>query len=665
MWMVALLATPLLAATSEDIAHGWYLAESGRMEQAAQLAARALADNPHDLQAHRLYVWTLQEGLNEGPALQQQYETWHAEEPDNDYARITLAGLLVGINEEEGAWCEQVEALLEPLPKDTGVRYWAHRYRYAARQVCPADAVEDRQALLDLAKVTPSALGISLRLRLESGKVDEALATDLQTFYSLEPWNIAFPGNLWGDDVKGPALRGARSDALAAARHALDADKPAYAQGAFRIFQYAANDAGRVAAETRRAELDPAWSTHDRAWNGERLSLSEGGRSALERSLDRARHKATIEAAFAAIGELEPRIPPHGPLRSIYLRELGYIQYRAGDEAAAFASFEQAWQEDSTNARAANGFAYLAALRGEKLDLALVVMDSILEGTPSYDPWNVDAGIGYETWSEQLADHLGARQDTRAWILHQLGRSEEAASVLQQAMLLIREPDPILHHHLGLVLLAMGQEDAALEQIGRGLAMGPSDEPELDALARAKAEELFTGRRWAPGGLDAWVATRPHPIRTVATREGEVLVDMELTVDDKPRMLSDFEGIKVVVFWSARSAAFADSLPTWQEITKRYRKDPIHFLGLCVDERVQATNEFWQGYRLPPLLLGWAGPQGAQLAQVGMLPTAYVVDAQGTIRGQVTGPLHEGDGRVEAWLDMVLAEAWEAEQAPE
>ncbi len=665
MWMLPLLVAPLFAVTPERIAHGWYLAESGRLEQAAQLAGTALQENPNDLQAHRLYAWTLKEGLQESVALERQYRTWSEQEPENDYARVALAGLLVGNNPEEGAWCDELEALLETQPQDTGVRYWAHRYRYAARQLCPADSAEDRQALLDLAKVTPSALGFSLRLRLGEGKIDEALATDLQTFYTLEPWNLAFPGNLWADDVKGPYLRAARSDALAAARAALEADEPAYAQGAFRIFQFASNDAGRVAAETRRAELDPEWQTSDRAWNGERLSLSQGGRSELERSLDRARHKATIDSAKASLQELEPRIPPHGPLRSIYQRELAYIQYRAEDEAAAFASFEAAWQEDSTNARAANGFAYLAALRGEKLDLALVVMDSILEGTPNYDPWNADAGTSYEEWSEQLANHVGARLDTRAWILHQLGRSEEAASVLQRAMLLIREPDAILHHHLGLVLLALDREDAALEQIGRGLAMGPSDEPELDTFVRARAEQLFAERRWAPGGLDAWIATRPRPSHGEQSRVGETLVDLELTVDDKPRMLSDFEGVKVVVLWSSRSAAFIDSLPYWKEVSKRYRKDPVHFLGLCVDERSQATTEFWHGYRLPPLLLAWVGPEGARAARASGSPTVLVVDGHGVIRGQISGPLHDGDERLDGWLDAVLAEAWEAEQAPE
>jgi tetratricopeptide (TPR) repeat protein len=660
--LLTLIVASALAATPEDIAHGWYLAESGRLQQAAQLAASALAENDHDLQAHRLYIWSLKEGLQDGAALEQQYRGWYELEPDNDYARVALVGLLVGLHEEEGPWCDEVEALLKPLPKDTGILYWAHRYRYAARGLCPADSAEDRQALLDLAKVTPSALGFSLRLRMADGKVDEALASDLQTFYTLEPWNMAFPGNLWGDEVKGPALKDARAHAMDAARAALEADGPAYAQGAFRIFAQAGNDAGRVAAETRRAVLDPSWSTSDRAWNGERLSLTQGGRSALERALERARHKASIEAAQESLEALEPAIPPHGPLRSIYLREQAYIQYRAGDEDAAFANFEAAWQEDPANASAANGFAYLAALRGEKLDLALVVMDSILEQSPPYDPWLAQTGVSYDAWAARQSDQVAARLDTRAWILHQTDRTEEAASVMQRALLLMGEADPILYHHLGLILLELGQPDAALEALGRGLALGPSAEEELDALARETALELFEQHRWAYGGLDEWVDTRLPPRQAPARRDGEIMPDMAFTVDDKPRQLSDFEGLKVVVLWSARGTPFVESLPAWKVLVKRYHNDPVQFLGLCIDERPENTTEFWQGYRVPPLLLGWVGPEGAELAGIDSAPTALLVDGQGVIRGQLVGKVAADDMRLADWIDAVLAESWEVEE---
>ncbi len=663
--LLPLLVAGAMAATPEDIAHGWYLAESGRLQQAAQLAAAALAENHDDLQAHRLYIWSLKEGIQDGGALEAQYRAWVEAEPDNDVARVALVGLIAGEHRDEGPWCDEIETLLEPLPKDTGVRYWAHRYRYMARDYCPADQAEDRDALLELATITPTALGFSLRLRMAEGKVDDALAADLQTFYTLEPWNLAFAGNLWGDNAKGPALKSARASVLDAARAALEADAPAYAQGAFRIFAQAGNDAGRVAAESRRAELDPEWRTSDRAWNGERLSLTQGGRSALERNLELARHKASLDAAWDALLALEDRIPPHGPLRSIFLREQAYLRYRSGDEDAAFASFEEAWQEDPSNASAANGFAYLAALRGEKLELALVVMDSILEQAPPYDPWVTHAGTSYDAWASRQRDQVAARLDTRAWILHQLGRTEEAASVLQQSLLLTTEPDPILYHHLGLMLVELDEPDAALEALGRGLALGPSAEAKLDTEARSVAEGLFAEHRWAPGGLDAWVATRMPPRQATASRDGEVLPDLAFSVDDKPRMLSDFEGVKVVVLWSARGTPFIESLPYWKELAKRYHNDPVHFLGLCIDERPGNTTEFWEGYRLPPLLLGWVGPIGAKAAGIEAAPTALLVDRNGVIRGQLVGQVAEGDPRLAEWIDAALAESWNAEDSEE
>ncbi len=649
-----LLVASSFAATSADIAQGWYLAESGRMEQAARLAVSSLNGNPNDLAAHRLYTWSLMEGLQDRQALEEQYRAWRAAQPDSDTARTALAGLLLDGHSEEGTWCDELEGLLEPLPNDSGTRYWALRYRYAARQICPADPTEDRQALVELAKVTPTALGFALRLRLQQGRVDQALADDLDTFYDLEPWNMAFPGNLWGDDVKGPALKQARAAAIEAAFEALKADSPAYAQSAFRVFKNAANDPGRVAAEVRRAELDPEWRTWDRDWNGERLSLTEGGRSRLERDLERARFKALPEAAMQRLDELEARIPPHGPLRAIWLTQRAYVHYNAGRKEESFATFKQAWQEDSTNASAANGFAYLAALRGEELELALVVMDSVLNESPPYDPWTSDSGTSYEAWAEDTADHMAARMDTRAWILHQLGRTEEAASVMQRALFLAREEDPILYHHLGLILLEMGKEDAALEALGRGLAMGHSEEPELDTKARAVATELFAKYRWAAGGLDAWVATRGHAPARAATRAGETLPDLDLLVDGKPRNLSEFPGKRVVVFWSSASQPFVKSLEYWKELGKRYRKHDITLLGLCVDEKPEYMDEFWDGYRLPPLLLAWAGPEGAAAAGVAETPAVFVLDELGVVHGNLTGLIREGDHQVEGWLDALF-----------
>jgi len=651
-----LLVTVGFAATPEQIAHGWYLAESGRLQAAAEVAVAALADNPDDLEAHRLYVWALKEGLQDGAALEQQYRAWREAKPEDDHARVALAGVLVSNNQEAGVWCGEVEALLDPLPADSGVRYWAHRYRLAARTVCAGDVATDRDAILALAAVTPTALGFSLRLRLAEGRVDEALAADLETFYTLEPWNLTFPGNLWDDDLKGPALKAARADALAAARAALEDDQPAVAQGAFLVFAEAGNDPGRVAAEARRAALDPEWRTTDRAWNGERLSLTEGGRSELERSLERARQKASLDQARTALAALEPAIPPHGPLRSIYLREQAFIQYRAGEEDSAFASFEQAWQEDPSNSSAANGFAYLAALRGEKLDLALVVMDSILGGAQPYDPWGADAGKGYEEWSSRTADQVAARLDTKAWLLHLLGRTAEAASLEQRALLLPSGPDPIMYHHLGLMLMALGREDAALEALGRGLALGPSDEPALDLRARVAAEELFARHRWAHGGLETWVATRLPPRQDPESRAGQALPDFALTVDDHPRRLSEFGGVRVLVFWSARGTAFAESLPFWEEMAKRYRQAPVQVLGVCTDARAENTTEFWLGYDMVPMLLAWGGPEAAAAAGVGGAPVALVVDGAGGIRGQISGKIPPGDPRLPGWVDDLLAE---------
>lgn len=653
-----MLILPLLTATAlaapQDIAKGWYLAESGRLEQAALLAVEALNENEDDLGAHRLYQWTLLEALQEGPALEQQYRRWVEQEPDTEVPRVALAGLLVLEHKTGGPWCEELGDLLEPMPEDTGLRYWALRYRYESLEHCTGETEAVEQALLDLAEVTPTALGLGLKIRLARGRVDAEVAEDLRTFYSYKPWNLAFPGNLWSDDIRGPALKQAREDALKAATDAVQSDHLAEIQAAWRIFRYARHDPGIVQAEMRRSELDPEWQYSGRVWVGDRLYLTgEADVSRLEVEIFEARHKASLEAAFAALQELEPKIPRTGPLRAMWLKELAFVQLRAGEDEKAFNLFKKAWQVDPNNATVANAFAYTAALRGEELELALVAMESVLANTPPYRPWDDYTGQGYEAWAVQASNRIAARLDTKAWILFQLGRVEEAAAVMQRALLHTSDPDPILYHHMGMVLLEMGWEDEALEYLGRGLALGPSDEASLDHKARRTAERLFHERRWTPGGFDAWLTTRlPHD--RPACYLGGVIPEFPFWVDDKKRTVADFEGVRILVFWRHDSQAFVESIPYWEELANKYRKEPVHLIGISVDEQPEHIASFWEGYRFPPLLLGWAEPEVAEALDCVGIPTVFVVDEKGTIQGHLSGYIREDDNRIEQWVEALI-----------
>ncbi len=655
MMFIPLLIVTALAATPDQLAQAWYLVQTDRLQQASAIAVAALNENPHDFQAHRLYFQIMEEALHEGGPLEFQYRNWVEREPDNLIARVSLAGIMSGVHKEPGDWCQEIQGLLSPLPEDTGIRFWALRYMYSAAEICHMDRADLRQELLDLAKVTPTALGFGLRLRMEEGHVDADLAADLRTFYTMEPWNVAYPGDLWRDGLKGPALKQARNDALSAAREALKSDQPACAYGAFQLFRLAQNDPGMVAAENRLSELDHQWYTSESGWKNEPGSHADyKERSHLEIDLEWARHKASPESAKEALAQLGTRIPPDGPLKAIWLKEMGFVFMREGLDGESFKTFKAAWQEDPSNPDIANAFAYTAALQGKELDLALVVMDSVLKDIAPYDAWNDHDDRAYDGWAESIRDDVAARLDTRAWILHQLGRSEEAAAVLQRALLLAFTPEPIIHQHLGLVLLALGREDAALEQLGRGLALGPSDEEQLDELAREQAESLFQDHRWSPGGFDCWLSSRLPPSAAPVDRSGDTIEDLSFIVDGKERHLSDFAAPRVLLLWSGKSRAFTQALPYWKEIAKKYRKTDVQMLAISVDDDPHRAEAFCSGYKLPPFLLGWAGPTALHELKTKDIPQMFVLDPQGVITGSFSGYIRADDHRIEEWVDAIL-----------
>jgi tetratricopeptide (TPR) repeat protein len=653
---LASLVSPAQAATPQDIAHGWYLASSGRLEEAAQTAAVGLEENPADLAAQELYISMLSDALLEDAALLRQYASWVAESPDDSTARTAYAMALSITHHDGGIWCKEFRAMLDPLPVDTGLRYWALAYRYRTRDRCPTDVAADKKALLQLALVTPTAAGLGLELRLDEGAVDEVLAADLRTFYDAEPWNLDKPGNLWRDDLKGSALKTARADALNAASEALKSNEPAAAVAAFRVYQQASNDPGRVRAEMRRAELDPAWSSNDRSWTGERLSLTEeGARSNLEREIERARQKASTEAAYVALKALDHRVPATGPLRAMWMKELGMVQFREGRADEAFATFKAAWQIDPSNPSVANAFAYSSALKGQELELALVAMDSVLKKFPIYDPWRDYQHRGYEAWAAKTSNQAAARLDTEGWILYELGRTEEAAAVLQRALLHDHEADPVMHHHLGFVLAALSRNDAALEQFKIGLSMGPSDEQDLDARARARAEKLFMGRRWNPRGFEGWLASHvpPDPALCANSCVGQPFPAISFHVGEATKTLADYPGVRVIVFWASSSTPFLKSMPYLDTVARKVAERGVRVITLGIDPNPGDVTWFWEGTKHPPYLVGWAGPAVRETMGFARLPAFFVVDEQGAIRGNFTGYGGHDDHRLEDQIEAV------------
>lgn len=105
-----------------------------------------------------------------------------------------------------------------------------------------------------------------------------------------------------------------------------------------------------------------------------------------------------------------------------------------------------------------NNFAYILARQGQQLERALACSRQALQHAPGN------------------ASYI----DTMAWVLHRMGRSNEALPHARQAVSL--RASAVLYEHLGEILLALGRSDEAREALRGGLTLDPDNARLLQLL---------------------------------------------------------------------------------------------------------------------------------------------------------------------------------------
>ncbi|MGR3434378.1 MAG: tetratricopeptide repeat protein [Shimia sp.] len=134
----------------------------------------------------------------------------------------------------------------------------------------------------------------------------------------------------------------------------------------------------------------------------------------------------------------------------------GISHERSDDWAAARADFEMALDLRPEQPQVLNYYGYKLTLRGERLDEALVMIETAAAAKP-------DNG--------HILDSLG-------WVLYTLGRYEEAVVPLEAAAELLAT-DPTVNDHLGDVYWAVGRDTEARFQWERALSFGPDEDEAL------------------------------------------------------------------------------------------------------------------------------------------------------------------------------------------
>jgi tetratricopeptide (TPR) repeat protein len=146
---------------------------------------------------------------------------------------------------------------------------------------------------------------------------------------------------------------------------------------------------------------------------------------------------------------------------------IGDIYHEMGKDSKAFKYYRKALKYDGDNAMVLNNYAYFLALLDKDLDTALAM----------------------STRATELEPNNATYVDTHAWVLHRLGRNDEAKSVMSTALSLSAQRDDSLLAHYGDILWALGEEFMADTYWKKAVAQGY----DADAMEKHIAEVKATG----------------------------------------------------------------------------------------------------------------------------------------------------------------------------
>ncbi len=649
-WLIAATLLPTaIAAEPSELDRAWYLAETSRPEAAMASVSQLLHEDPSDTAAHRLHAWLWIKALREAEATEQLYRGWLEQEPETDAARIALANILRWRNRYPGDWCAEAEGLLVQPPASLEDSYWAQRVLFEIRKVCPGDQEAPRLAIMKLGEQLPEARAYGLRLQLDEQPVDAVLAEQLEALFAAQPWRLTYAGNPWM--MRGDELERVRASALEAAASAAASDDPLLVESARRLYRYAGEQEQLLDAEDRLAALDPGYAPNrfERAEGVQWVARPEQADDEIMGLVRAASRGAKPRRAIAEAKVFEAQLPDSGPTRAAYHAHMMGLHDDANQPIKALEAARAAWQADPGNPDLANEFAWRAAVSGVHVEQALEAIEGAVQRLPAYDARGDHLAWNYDDWQAWRAQQAASIADTHGWVLYRLERYEDAAAVLREALLLASRPHAVHHLHLGLCYDALGNEQEALRQLGRGMALAGGEDEDLERQAYARLVELFHEHRWAPGGLEDWIAMQLPSVEDAdgggpelhqdrsALRHGHPLADISFTVGGAERSLSEFEGVKVVDLWATWCGPCIEAMPSMDKLAKRYADRGVTFVAISVDADPELVEAHFEGDYPEHLIVGWAGRKALREARVTGIPSMFVIDDNGIIRHHHSG----------------------------
>ncbi|MCM0041530.1 MAG: tetratricopeptide repeat protein [Algoriphagus sp.] len=141
-----------------------------------------------------------------------------------------------------------------------------------------------------------------------------------------------------------------------------------------------------------------------------------------------------LETALRLNSEKNPQ------LAQVAYSTLGNSLYQMGDQAAAFSNFDKALALNPSDEQVLNNYAYFLSLAKQDLMKALDMAQRVVKKHPKN----------------------GTYLDTLAWVLYQLERYSEAATTLEEALKIEKEPSGVVMEHYGDILFRLGKIEEAV-----------------------------------------------------------------------------------------------------------------------------------------------------------------------------------------------------------
>jgi thiol-disulfide isomerase/thioredoxin/tetratricopeptide (TPR) repeat protein len=634
-------------AGDESLSDARYAMAERDFADAARAAAARLGEDASDLRAHDIYLQAGQR-RGEGHRLVAQYREWSAES-DAVERRVALA-LALSSQWEKGSWCDEMAGLALPADATAHLRFWSLKAEVRAGKTCETGTAAATAALVELAATDPLARRhVAVASLSDPAAFGAAEAAALQAVWEADPLDLRLAASLFKDEFEGRDVKRARKAALARAKAALSSGDRAGLLAASRVFDAAGDLTRQEAALEALAELHPPDEAGD--------EVAEPGPDAdLMSTIYDAQRKPTHQLALDNLDAIADQIPETGPERATWAGlRAGRLQ-ALGQSDAAMEALLDAHRSDPDNPRIANQFAYEASMARVMMDEALVAIDLALGALRerTYDASRFDG------WAEGQRSQLSGYLDTKGWLLHAMGRDEEALPVFVDALLYA--DGGVQQAHLGLVYLALGDREHALEHVARGVALGMEGDPvESDAIAAL--EDLFADAGyWHAGGAHGWAASilaKPDDAGDTED-EGHPLLGQAFPfseyglVEGGTRAMPEAT-LTVVDMWATWCGPCVAGMPHLQAVAEEYASRDVAVVGLSVDATIGPVKKFFRGADPPDYALGFVGKGAFKDVQIAGIPALFVLDADGAVVEFISGYGGSSDHRLEDALDAHLA----------